>query len=100
VSTARPPRPTVRGSVIDVDLTGRAVDVDGQPIPIGHHPTPAAAALAHLTQLAAHAGHPLRARITNHQAHTSIPIVIDPTGHHRLDIDGPPAGAPEAPATP
>jgi len=99
VSTARPPRPTVRGSIIDVDLTGRAVDVDGQPIPIGHHPTPAAAALAHLAQLAAQAGHPLHARITNHDAHTSIPMLIDPSGDHRLDIDGPPAGVPEASAT-
>jgi len=99
VSTARPPRPTVRGSVIDVDLTACTVDVDGQPIPIGHHPTPAAAALAHLAQLAAQAGHPLCARFTNHDAHTSIPMLIDPTGYHRLDFDGPPAGVPEASAT-
>jgi len=99
VSTARPPRPTLPGSVIDVNLTARAVDVDGQPIPIGHHPGPAAAALAHLAQLATQAGHPLRARITNHDAHTSIPMLIDPTGHHRLDLDHPTA-APPAPRRP
>ncbi len=87
MSTAGPPRPMVRGSVIDVDLTASTVDVDGQPIPIDHHPTPAAAALAHLAQLAAHVGHPLCARITNHHTHTSIPMLIDPTGHHRLDFD-------------
>ena len=92
--TARPPRPTLPGSVIDVNLTARAVDVDGQPIPIGHHPGPAVAALAHLAQLATQAGHPLHARITNHDAHTSIPIVIEPTGHHRLDLDDPPAAPP------
>ncbi len=94
MSTARPPRPTLPGSVIDVDLTALAVDVDGQPIPIGHHPGPAAAALAHLAQLAAQAGHPLHARITNHDGHTSIPMLIDPTGHHRLDLDDPPAAPP------
>ncbi len=99
MSTARPPRPTVRGSVIDVDLTARAADVDGLPIPIGHQPTPAAAALAHLAQLAAQTGHPLRARITNHDAHTSIPMLIDPTGHHSFDLDDPAAGAPHPPAT-
>jgi len=90
VSTAGPPRPMTRGSVITVDLTERAADVDGLPIPIGHHPTPAAAALAHLTQLTAQAGHPVRARFTNHHAHTSIPMLIDPTGHHSLDLDDPP----------
>ncbi len=90
MSTARPPRPTIRGSVIDVDLTARTADVDGHPVPIDHHPTPAAAALAHVAQLAAQAGHPLCARFTNHDAHTSIPLVIDPTGCHSLDLDDPP----------
>ena len=84
----RHPAPAVAGdSVVEVLITHRATTVDAVPIPTAAHPSPAAAAIAHLAGLAEVHGRPVRARLTHQAAGTTAAVVVDPDGQWRIDLD-------------
>lgn len=84
----RHPLPPVTGeSVVEVVITRRATTVDGAAINTAGHESPAAAAVAHVATLADVHGHPLRARLTHQAAGTAVPVVINPDGQWRIDLD-------------